>query len=384
MKNRVIPRGLRDLLPDEVRTRRCIETKAAGLFKSYGYNEVITPTFEFLEVVEAGTGGNIREQLFLFMDREGGILSLRPEMTVAIARLAATHLQDEVFPQRLYYISNVFRHVQPHLAQYREFWQIGIELLGAAGPRADAEVINVAVKVLSDMGLDNFKISLNQIAIFNSLLDDSGLSIEQRDTIRGLVENKDLVELNSVLEQLTINDDLKETIAILPVLHGGLEVLNRMPYVEKNRSASTAVNELIRVHDALQACGVTEHIVIDMGVLRGLDYYTGMVFEGYSPELGYGLLGGGRYDRLMGKFGLPRPATGFALGMDRLALLLKNKEADPQRYLIGGSNWPLMIARGEELRAQGFIVEMDVEETSKENLARKLQGRNNYTMIYID
>ncbi|MEN6349460.1 MAG: ATP phosphoribosyltransferase regulatory subunit, partial [Syntrophomonas sp.] len=340
--------------------------------------------FEFLEVVEAGTGGNIRKDLFLFMDREGGILSLRPEMTVAIARLAATHLQDAIFPQRLYYISNVFRHVQPHLAQYREFWQIGIELLGAAGARADAEVISIAVKVLEDIGLKNFKISLNQIGIFNSLLDESGMTVEQRDLIRSLVENKDLVELSRILDTLDINDVLKETIAVLPVLHGGLEVLQRIPYIENNRNATAAVNELVKVYETLQSCGVTEHIVVDMGVLRGLDYYTGMVFEGYSPELGYGLLGGGRYDRLMGKFGTPRPATGFAMGMDRLALLLKNKADKPGRYLVGGSDWPAMAARAEELRAQGFVVEMDVEENSREDLEKKLQGRDNYTLLYVD
>src|SRR5512137_2875026 len=117
MRNREIPKGLRDLLSDEMKTRRRLEKKAADLFTACGYEEVATPTFEFLEVVEAG--GNIREKLFLFMDREGGILSLRPEMTLAIARLAATHLQDEKLPRRLYYSANVFRHVQPHLAQYR-------------------------------------------------------------------------------------------------------------------------------------------------------------------------------------------------------------------------------------------------------------------------
>ena len=147
----------------------------------------------------------MREKLFLFMDREGGILSLRPEMTVSIARLAATHLQDEKLPRRLYYSTNVFRHVQPHLAQYREFWQTGIELLGASGPWADAEVISLAVKVMLDFGLDNFIVSLNQIGIFNSLLEDSAIGMEDKDLIRKLVEKKDLVELARMLEKLPIN-----------------------------------------------------------------------------------------------------------------------------------------------------------------------------------
>ncbi len=387
MKSRKISRGLRDLLPPELKVRRFMEEKAAALFASYAYEEVMTPTFEYLEVVEMGTGGNIREELFLFMDREGGILSLRPEMTTGIARLAATHLRDAVFPQRLYYLSNSFRYVQPHLAQYREFWQAGIELLGAEGVRADAEVITIAVKALQEMGLDNFKISLNQIAIFNSLLDDSGLNREEKDCIRSLVENKDLVELSRVLESLDIDDELKETIAILPVLHGGIEVLNRLPYVEKNQRALAAVQELREVYETLQLCGVIDHIVVDMGVLRGLDYYTGTVFEGYSPELGYGLLGGGRYDHLLGKFGFPCPATGFALVMDRLALLLKHPAwQEAPRYLVGGKDFAAVIARAEELRKQGFAVEIDVEGKSRQELERKLEGRENCItggLIYV-
>ncbi|NLG33073.1 MAG: ATP phosphoribosyltransferase regulatory subunit, partial [Syntrophomonadaceae bacterium] len=159
MKNREVPKGVRDLLPEEVRIKRWMEKQAVDLFTSYGYEEVITPTFEFLEVFENGAGRNIRKDLFLFMDREGGILSLRPEMTVSIARLAATHLQEVEYPQRLYYIANVFRHVQPQMAQYREFWQIGIELLGASDIWADAEVITIAVKALQRMGVNDFKLS---------------------------------------------------------------------------------------------------------------------------------------------------------------------------------------------------------------------------------
>lgn len=384
MRNKEIPKGLRDLLPAEVKMMRSIENKAARLFKSYGYEEVITPTFEYLEVVENGAGGNIRKELFLFMDREGGILSLRPEITVSIARLAATHMQDANFPQRLFYQANVFRHVQPHLAQYREFWQLGIELLGASGVRADAEVINIAARVMQEIGLDNFKLSLNQIGIFNSLLDDSGMDIEERSLIRNLIESKDLVELSRVLEGMAIDDGLKETITALPVLHGGLEVLKRIPYVEKNRKASAAVNDLIQIYEALKICGVQDKIVLDMGVLRGLDYYTGIVFEGYSPDLGYGLLGGGRYDNLMGKFGFSCPATGFSLGMDRLALVLKNRDKEPQRYLLGGQDFQRIVNEAEKLRKEGYIVEMDVEGNTRERLEDIARERENCTLIYLE
>jgi ATP phosphoribosyltransferase regulatory subunit len=382
MRNREIPKGVRDLLPDEMKTRRRLEKIASSLFTSYGYEEVMTPTIEFLEVVEAG--GNIREKLFLFMDREGGILSLRPEMTVSIARLAATHLQDEKLPRRLFYSTNVFRHVEPHLAQYREFWQTGIELLGASGTWADAEVISLAVKIMQDFGLDNFMVSMNHVGIFNSLLEESGMKAEQQNAIRILMERKDLVELARMLEKLPADDMLKETIAKLPTQHGGLEVLQRLPYIEKSRQASQSMEELINIYGALQSAGVQEQVLIDMGVLRGLDYYTGVVFEGFSPDLGYGLLGGGRYDHLLSQFGFDCPATGFAVGMDRLTLVLKNQETEPHRYLVGGANLQSIIERANVLRTEGKIVELDVEGLDRPSLEQKLAGRNNYTLIYIE
>lgn len=381
MKNREVPKGLRDMLPDEVKVKRNIERKAARLFSSYGYQEVITPTFEFLEVIESGAGKNIRGELFLFMDREGGILSLRPEVTVSIARLASTHLRDEM-PQRLFYISNVFRHVQPHLAQYREYWQAGLELLGAPGPWADAEIINIAVRLLRDLGLSRFKISINQIGIFNALLDDKALSGLEREKIRSLVESKDLVELNRVLENMCIEDGLKEAIASLPILHGGLEVVKRIPYVEKNRAASTAVEELLQAYNALGQYGVLDEIMIDLGVLRRLDYYTGLVFEGYSPDLGYGLLGGGRYDRLMEQYGFTCPATGFAVGIDRLALVLKCREVEPHHYLVGGHDMEQVLSRCEKLRQEGFVVEMDVLGRSREELQAVVSLRDNWSLEY--
>jgi ATP phosphoribosyltransferase regulatory subunit len=307
-------------------------------------------------------------------------------MTVSIARLAAMHLQDSSYPQRLFYSANVFRHVQPHLAQYREFWQTGIELLGASGPWADAEAISLAVKILQEMGLNDFKISINQIGIFNGLLADAAICDEDKDEIRKLVEKKDLVGLSHRLEGLAVPDLWKETIACLPVLHGGLDVLNRIPYLEQNAVTAQAVQDLLRVYEALQDYGVEEHIVIDMGVLRELelDYYTGVIFEGYSPELGYGLLGGGRYDNLLGKFGFPCPATGFALGMDRLALVLANQEEEPRHYLLGGTHLRAMVMKAELMRREGKTVEIDVEGNSREVLEAKVQGRQDLSLIYMD
>ncbi len=379
-----IPKGLRDFLPQEVNIKREIENKFIDLLTNNGYTEVVTPTLEGLEVIEGGTGRNIRKDLFLLTDREGGILTLRPEMTVPIARLTATHLQNEVFPQRLFYIANVFRHVNPHLANYREFWQVGIELIGASGPWADAEVISLAVKSLWAIGLRDFKISLNHIGIFNSFINRDEITLEQKSQIRDLVERKDLVELHSVLEKMAIADEIKETIAKLPILHGGMEIIEKLPYLNKTMLGVDAVTKLEQVYEALKQSGVAEHIVIDMGVLRGLEYYSGIVFEGYSPDLGYGLLGGGRYDNLLEQFGFSAPAVGFAAGLDRLALVMPKQAPAKKRYIIGGSDYVKMLAKAEELRLENSIAVIDFESLSFEQLLEKYRSAENSDIIIIE
>ena len=142
--------------------------------------------------------------------------------------------------------------------------------------------------------------------------------------------------------------------------------------------------ELLKVYEDLKACGVQDHIVIDMGVLRGLDYYTGIVFEGYSSELGYGLLGGGRYDNLLNQYGFPCPATGFAIGMDRLALVLKEKEEEPVCYLVGGTDWELIVKKAQELREQGYTVEIDVQNCTREELTERVQIMDHYQLVFLD
>lgn len=382
--NREIPRGFRDFLPDEVIIRRGLESKLASLYSGYGYREIIPPAAEFLHTIEAGTGNRIRRELFMLLDKEGEILALRPEMTVSIARMAATHLADEPLPQRYFYSGQVFRNIEPHLAQHREFWQMGVEMIGSASSRADAEIISLAAASLQVLDVREFQISLNHIGIFKSLL--KGLELQESDSqqIMKLVESKDLVELERLLERVPGEDSLKASIATMPVSHGGPEILDRLEGIENNREASQAALDLIRVYELLCVYGLGDRVVVDTGVLRNLDYYTGVVFEGYSADLGYGLLGGGRYDRLLGQFGFDCPATGFAIGMDRLALVSRAEPDSPERFLVGGPDPARVMARAEEYRLQGCVVEMDVEGASRQELESKILAKKHFKLCYID
>ena len=385
MNRRMIPMGVRDMLPDEVKRFRKLENVALTLFQQYGYEEVIPPMLEYMDVIEAGTGEKVRDQLLLFMDRTGEILALRPEYTVSIARLATTHLESRAIPQRLCYSGSVFRHVQPQMAQYREFRQVGIEMLGAAGPFADAEVIHIAGELLSSLGLPEYKISLNHIGIFNSLLADSTLLNEEKNQVKDLIARKDLVALEELLNQLVMPESLKETLLQLPIVHGGLEVFDQLPYLMQGTATRAAVDELVKVYEVLKSVyGSDGCILIDMGILRGFDYYTGVVFEGYSPRLGYGILGGGRYDHLLDQFQSPSPATGFALGLERLTLALGADVDRTPGILVAGKDLMLVNQQAEVLRKTHSAVIAGFQSVTREEAEKWLMDLPEFQLFYVD
>jgi ATP phosphoribosyltransferase regulatory subunit len=369
MKNLEIVKGAKDFLPSEAAMKREFENQTVEIFTRWGYQEVITPTFEYLEVIESGAGEGIREELFLLQDQDGRLLALRPEMTIPIARIVSTKFRDFAGVLRLFYNANIFRHALPQMGRYQEFYQLGVELIGASGAMADAEVIALAAEVLKKQELD-FKISLNHIGIFNNLLLESGLSELSREGIKRLVLKKDLVGLNRMLADLTMAPELRQVLLDMPLMHGGPEVLERLEAVRRIPQVKEAIDELSGVYDCLAPYGIQDDVVIDLGILRGFDYYTGIVFEGYSPQLGYPLLGGGRYDNLLGKFGAPRVATGFAVGIERVLLALgQHRSQSREVRVVSGNDLQAVLNRARELREQGFIAEVDL---SGEDLSEKV------------
>lgn len=364
MKNREVVRGAKDFLPQEAALKRELENQTVQTFLSWGYKEVVTPTFEYLEVIEAGAGDEIRDELFLLQDRDGRLLALRPEMTIPIARLVTTKFSEINEPLRLFYNANIFRHTQPQMGRYMEFYQLGVELLGASGTMADTEVIALAAEVLKQQGLE-FKISLNHIGIYNHLLAASGLSEEDKETIKRLILKKDMVGLEKMTAASDIGVDIRQALLELPSMHGGAEVLEELHKIDGIAGVHEAITELAEVYAMLAHYHIQNDVVIDLGVLRGFDYYTGIIFEGYSPNLGYPLLGGGRYDNLLGKFGNPVAATGFAVGIERVLLALQNRVPETlPHYIVSGSDLGAVVKKARELRSHGDIAEIDITDQS--------------------
>lgn len=359
-----IPAGVRDLLPEEAWRKREAENLLAALFRRWGYREVVTPTFEYYEALATGRGAEQEEQIYKFLDRQGHILTLRPDMTTPIARLVATRMKDEPLPLRLFYIANVFSYEDPQAGRQREFCQAGVELIGSAEDSADAEVIALAAGAMKKSGLKNFKVTVGQVDVFNGLVEELKLQEDEIKQIKKTVANKNFVGLQELLEEFKVAADDRDRFQRVMTMHGGPEILEAAASLVTSRKARKALKNLGRVKDLLEYYGVTNHISYDLGLLRGLDYYTGIVFEGYTTALGFPICGGGRYDRLLKQFAHPAPATGFAMGLERLLLALERggtEAASEYDYLIAFAPGQSAAAlrKAEELRQEGFTVEVN-------------------------
>lgn len=386
----VIPQGLRDLLPTDSRKKRFIENTVAGVLENCGFSQITPPTFEYLSTFSRGLSGKIQKDMYKLIDRDGNILALRPEMTTSIARLVASHYAEELPPHRFYYIGSVFRCDQPQAGWQREFSQAGAELIGVHSPVADAEMIAMAVDCLTQVGLRGFAIGVGSAAYLNGLLTEEGISDEDRDQIKEKLANRDIVALRQLVDNLDIAEKTKEAFLSLHRLQGGTEVIDEAEAIAPNDICKAAAQELREVFKAVKEFGCDSVVRVDFGTIRDLDYYTGIVFEGYIAEIGFPLLGGGRYDSLMAKFGTDMPATGFAIGIERLLLALalvqpfnSDKTVD---YLIAFAP----AARGAAikktiaLRKKGLSVELDLNDSTVAEAIAYAKRKEIATITYFD
>jgi histidyl-tRNA synthetase len=307
------PRGTRDLLPSEMRRRRFVESRFKDVVERWGYREVATPAFEPLELFTLKSGEAIVDELYSFTDKGGRSLALRPELTAPVARLYVNELQAASKPLKLYYFGDCFRYERPQSGRYRQFWQFGIELIGSALPEADAEVIALAQRTLASVGLDA-SIHVGSLEVLRAIfcdVDDETCALAMR-----LIDKGDFDRLGELrggdraIDLITATDPLSEAQNIV------------------------ALDHLLRVLELLDTLRVT--YTVDFGIARGLEYYTGIVFEAYSSALGAQnqVLGGGSY-RLANLFGGEDvPSTGFGIGFDRIMDAVNPQVPEPPRLLV--------------------------------------------------
>jgi ATP phosphoribosyltransferase regulatory subunit len=329
-----IPPGTRDILPDEMRELRRLQGALAETFASFGYGEVATPTIEYHEVLARGDERGA-PAAYRFFDEDGQLLAMRTDMTIPIARLVATRLAGVQPPFRLSYVGNAYRAIRPQRGQMREFTQAGVELIGAEAPDGTAEVIQVLSASLDAVGLTRAVIGLGDADLYRQLLDELEIAGSRRDRILEVLATHDLVGLEAEVGALDVGTAERDTLLRLPRLRGGPEVLERARELG-GAAVDRATRRLTATYEALAARGVGERVSLDLGLLRDLGYYTGAIVEVYDPALGHVLGGGGRYDELMGRFGTPLPAAGFALYLERVHVAQAEEERLSGRGADGG------------------------------------------------
>ena len=352
-----LPKGARIYLPDEAARKRYVETRLFEVFRRWGYREVVTPTFEFSEVLSVGTDVGVQESMFKFVDRETGrMLALRADITPQIARVVATRLRDEPKPVRLAYITNVFRYDEPRVSHYREFYQAGVELIGLEKPEAEVEIIAMAIEGLRALGLDRFQIDLGHPDFFRGLLEEVTSDIGTRREIREALARKDSSTLARLVAEAAPPPDVAEALLALPTLFGREIVLERAAKYARTDRARCALANLTEVYRLLKIYGLADSVLLDLGEVRGFDYYSGLYFEAYIAGFGASIAGGGRYDDMLARFGYDCPAVGFAFDVARALAIMETQRVTVE---LPGPDF--------------FIIDFTREKTAALSLARRLR-----------
>jgi ATP phosphoribosyltransferase regulatory subunit len=326
--NYPIPPGTRDILPDEMRELRALSTALLATFDGFGYGEVWTPTLEYEDVLVTGDARAAGASYRLF-DEHGQVLALRSDMTIPIARLVGTRYGGADGPLRLCYLSHAYRAVTPQRGQQREFLQAGVELVGAGAPEGTVEVIEVLSAALDAADLSRARIGLGDAGLYRGLLAGMGAERDAAAAVLGALERHDFVELEGRVAALGLGRESEETLVRLPQLRGGVDVFDRAVELG-GEDVRQATQRLREVAAAVEGKGLGDRVIFDLGLVRDLGYYTGAIFEVYDPAVGHVIGAGGRYDDLIGRFGEPRPACGFALFVERLHVAQAEEERRAQ------------------------------------------------------
>ncbi len=314
-----IPNGLRYYIGGAARLRRLIEARAISIFEGASYEEIITPTVDYYALFEQGMGAEA-ETAFRFTDNDGRLLALRPDVTSSVARAAATLLANRELPLRLCYVAPVFHQQARTSAEWqRESTQLGCELIGAGGVDADVEPLAIVVETLDHLGLgQKYCITLNSAEVFNGIAENLGLTEQSREALRALIDARDVSGLDTLLDQLHIEETERQMFASVIRLSGKRAILNDARRVITNARSCAALDALERIWDEIELKGLTDRFEIDLGDVSGLDYYTGLLFKVYVEGAGARVGRGGRYDQLTSSFGKAEPAVGFVLDLDAL------------------------------------------------------------------
>jgi histidyl-tRNA synthetase len=349
-------RGMRDLLPKDAEKMRHAQQVARDLAVLYGYEEILTPVVESYELLAAKSGEEIRQRMYIFTDLGGRKVALRPEFTASVARLVATQLRNAPKPLKLFSVGSLYRYDEPQFGRSREFWQANYELMGSDKPEADAEILSITSHLLKKLGLHNYYFKIGHVGILRGILNQEGIIEEQQNQIMQMLDKKRWEEALSTTKQFGAS---RQCVAVLKRIFEtrGKAAFNILKKTERTVQAyESGVTSVENLRQILMLATTSDKFetLIEPGFARGLEYYTGMIFEAYVPKLNSALCGGGRYDKLIELYGgESTPAVGVAQGIDRIILAMEKQKT---RFKIRKEKRTIVIPISAEMKTNAFKI----------------------------
>ena len=330
MKNKLLhtPDGVRDLYNEEYKKKLDIQNKLHHVFETYGCLDIQTPTFEYFDVFSNQIGTTPSKDLFKFFDTEGNTVVLRPDFTPSIARCAATYFEPETEPVKLCYMGNTFTNASNYQGRLKETTQCGVECIGDGSAEADAQMLAMVVDCLKAIGMEEFQISVGHAGFFDALLDAAELRRKHANRLRTLLDNKNFLGVEVFVEELHVEEELKDLFLLLADFDiTDEDLVNAKKWACRYPKVAKAITSLEELNTNVKEKGIKQYISFDLGMISNYEYYTGIIFAGYTYGLGEPIVKGGRYDTLLSNFDKDAPAIGFAFVVDQLLSAVNNISA---------------------------------------------------------
>lgn len=329
MKRKLLhtPEGVRDIYNEECEIKQVLKSRLKKAMEQYGYHIIQTPTFEFFDIFGKEIGTTPSKDLYKFFDREGNTLVLRPDITPSVARAAAKYFGEEDMPIRLYYMGNTFTNNSSYQGRLKENTQLGAELIGDNSVEGDAEILSLAIESLKTAGLKEFQLSVGHADFFLGLVEAAGLDEEEEEELRELISNKNYFGVDEMVSKWEMEESLRSLFRMLGGSYFSIgELADARALAVNYPKVLSAIVRLEELHKVLEVYGVDKYVSYEPGLLSNYQYYTGIVFSGYTFGSGEPILKGGRYDKLLSHFGKDAPSIGFAVVVDQLMFALSRQK----------------------------------------------------------
>ncbi len=384
------PEGVRDIYGDECRQRNQLLRDIHHVLHLYSYHDIETPSFEYFNIFNMEKGSAHSNEMYKFFDRNNNTLVLRPDFTPSVARCVSKYYVDEELPIRLCYEGITYKNVLQHQGKRNETMQIGCELINDDSSAADAEIVSCIIDSLKASGLSEFQVVIGQVEYFKGLMEEAGASAEEEETIRDFIQARNFFGLSEYAEHLDIPANIREALHTFDRLFGTLDALSIAESFTTNRRALDAIERLRKVYAAVSYYGYEKYISIDLGMLNDYDYYTGIVFSGYTYGTGDAIVRGGRYNTLLQQFGKDAPSIGFAIVLDELMTALSSQQILPaspvDRVLViyPIENQEPAVTLGKRLRNANVKTEL-IRKSTRHALTEYLSyaDRNRVKTVYF-